>query len=155
MAAAAGTLSAVLYVDDTDVIHLNMAEEDEVEVTHEYLQNSIWNWGQLLQATGGSLKGSKCFFHLITFGFKADETWYYEKNEDEENFHIGIPTKGEGAELIEHCGVDMAHKTLGVMTCPSGSNDAAIERMKNATTEWIDTAREAKLSRQNFWMMVD
>ena len=63
--AAAGTLSAVLYVDDTDVIHLNMAKEDEVEVTHEYLQNSIWVWGQLLQATGGLLKGSKFFFHLI------------------------------------------------------------------------------------------
>ena len=55
-------LSAILYVDDSDVIHLNMAEEEEVEVTHECLQNSVWNWGQLLQATGGLLKGSKCFF---------------------------------------------------------------------------------------------
>ena len=59
---AAGMLSAILYVDDSDVIHLNMAEEEEVEVTHECLQNSVWNWGQLLQATGGALKGSKCFF---------------------------------------------------------------------------------------------
>ena len=70
----AGTLSAVLYVDDSDVIHLNMTEDEEVEVTHESLQESIWNWGQLLQATGGALKGSKCFFHLISFGFQADGT---------------------------------------------------------------------------------
>ncbi len=44
---AAGTLSAVLYVDDTDVIPLNMAEEEEAAVTHERLQHSVWNWGQL------------------------------------------------------------------------------------------------------------
>ena len=75
-------------MDDTDIIHLHMAEEEEVEVTHKRLQNSVWK-GQLLQATIGSLKGSKCFFHLITFGFNADGTWYYDKNEDEENFHQG------------------------------------------------------------------
>ncbi len=31
----------------------------------------------------------------------------------------------------------------------------AIEKMKNAVASWTDIAREAKLSRQNFWLMVD
>ena len=151
----AGTLSAVLYVDDSDVIHLNMTEDEEVEVTHESLQESVWNWGQLLQATGGALKGSKCFFHLISFGFQADGTWYYEPNEENEQFKIGIPAKDGQAELIEHCGVEVAHKTLGVMTCPSGCNAAAITKMKDAAEGWTATAREAKLSRRNFWLMAD
>ena len=58
-------------------------------------------------------------------------------------------------ELIEHCSVDMAHKMLGVMTCPSVCNDAAIEKMNSAATDWTDLAREAKLSHCNFWMMAD
>ncbi len=82
----AGTLSGVLYIDDTDVVHLNLREDEKVEVTHEQLQDSTWNWGQLLQATGGSLKSPKCFFHLISFGYHPDGSWYYEDNEDQEEF---------------------------------------------------------------------
>ena len=73
--------------------------------------------------TGGALKGSKCFFHLITFGFNADGTWYYDKNEDEENFQIGIPTRGNDAKLIEHCGVDRGYiRGYGRMFRISGSS---------------------------------
>ena len=61
-----GTLLAVLYINNLDVIHLNLAEDEETEVTHEQLQESFWSWGQLLQATGGSLKGAK-YFSLSDF----------------------------------------------------------------------------------------
>lgn len=134
---------SLINVDDSDVIHLDLAEDEEIEVTHERLQESVWSWGQLLQATGGSLKGAKCFFHLLSFGFHADGTWYYERNEEQEQFHIAIPTSNGETELIEHCRVEMAHKTLGVMTCPSGSNSTAIEKMKCVVTSWMDTARDA------------
>ncbi len=52
-------LAAVLYVDDTDVIHLDMAKEEDKLETLERLQESVYNWGKLLIATGGSLKPSK------------------------------------------------------------------------------------------------
>ena len=70
-----------------------MAEDEEVEVMYECLQESVWNWGGLLQATGGSLKGSKCFFHLILFSFQAEWTWYYEQNEENENFKMSTRHK--------------------------------------------------------------
>jgi hypothetical protein len=110
-------LSAVLYVDDTDVIHLDMTkEEDKLETLH-LLQRSVDNWGKLLIATGGSLKPSKCFYHLISFSWKTDGSWSYDVNEDEEELTLEIPLPdGSYAEIV-HCGVEDAHKTLGVITC--------------------------------------
>jgi hypothetical protein len=58
------SLSAILYVDDTDLLHLNM---DSDETVFEALQRAIKNWGKLLIATGGTLKPEKCIFHLIDF----------------------------------------------------------------------------------------
>ncbi len=137
------------------MIHLNMQEDETVEEVHKNLQDSVWNWGQLLQATGGALKGSKCFFHLLSFRYHSDGTWYYHANNEDEEFQVGIPVTGNEAELIDHCSSGTAHKTLGVMTCPEGTNEAAIDKMKTTVMEWTDRVRAAKLSRHNFWLMAD
>ena len=56
-------VAGILFVDDTDITHLNMAREETVEEAHhQALQASIDSWSQLLLATGGSLKSDKCFF---------------------------------------------------------------------------------------------
>jgi hypothetical protein len=56
------SLSAILYVDDIDVLHLNMDGDETIFKTHVALQCAIKNWGKLLIATGGTLKLEKCFF---------------------------------------------------------------------------------------------
>jgi len=40
-------LAAILYVDDTDVVHVDMDSEESVEDTHFALQASLTNWGNL------------------------------------------------------------------------------------------------------------
>jgi hypothetical protein len=73
-------LVAVLFVADTDVIHLDMTQQESaVEALHG-LQDSVYDWGKLLIATGGSLKPSKCFIHLVSFSWKPDGTWVYDSN---------------------------------------------------------------------------
>ncbi len=64
-----GHVAAVVYVDDTDVIHLDLGKEETVEEAHTQLQESVLSWGYLLIPTGKSLKLSKCFYHLISFDF--------------------------------------------------------------------------------------
>jgi hypothetical protein len=61
------SLSAILNVDDTNLLHLNMDGDKTIFETHAALQRAIENWGKLLIATGGTLKPEKCFFHLIDF----------------------------------------------------------------------------------------
>jgi hypothetical protein len=56
------SLSAILYIDDTDLLHLNMDGDETIFKTHATLQHAIENWGKLLIAMGGTLKPEKCFF---------------------------------------------------------------------------------------------
>ena len=62
-----------LFVDDTDLEHLDMTKRKTVMEVHEDFQGSLLNWGKLLLATGGALKPAKCY-HLISFAWHADGT---------------------------------------------------------------------------------
>ena len=53
------SLSAILYVGDTNLLHLNMDGDETVFKAHAALQRAIKNWGKLLIATGGTLKPKK------------------------------------------------------------------------------------------------
>ena len=41
------------------------------------------------------------------------------------------------------------------MTCPSGSNNAAIEAMQEKSETWAATVKEGNLSRRNVWFMME
>jgi hypothetical protein len=43
-----GYIAAVLYVDDTDAIYLDLGKEETVEEAHSWLQDSVLSWGNLL-----------------------------------------------------------------------------------------------------------
>jgi hypothetical protein len=62
-----GQLIGGLFVDDTDLFHLDMQVVEMVQQAHSNLQEGIINWGKLLIATGGALKLSKCLYYLISF----------------------------------------------------------------------------------------
>ena len=61
------SLSAILYVDNTDLLHINMGGVELINEAHIAIKSAIANWGKLLITTGGSLKPEKCFYHLIDF----------------------------------------------------------------------------------------
>ncbi len=65
-------LAGTLFIDDTDLEHLNMNKSETIKEVHEALPDSIHNWGWVLIATGNALKATKCFYHLISFSWKAD-----------------------------------------------------------------------------------
>ncbi len=148
-------LSAILFVDDTDVVHLRMDAEESVLEAHEQLQESVLSWDNLLIATGGSLKPAKCFYHLISFTWKKDGRWTYASNENEECLQIVIPQPDNTVTPITHLGVNEASKTLGSMICPSGDTSAAILRLQDTAQSWIDSVKNAKLSRWNVWFLLD
>ena len=88
-------LAGILFVDDTDLIHLNMDHEESVYKAHEAMKLSTTNWGDLLMASGGSLKHIKCLYHLISFDWSSNGTWKYAKNEFNEDLDIWVPIWGE------------------------------------------------------------
>jgi hypothetical protein len=114
-------------VDDTDLIHLDMRTIETTLEAHIKLQELVINWGKLLIATGGALKPAKCLYYLISFKWKSDGTWNYCRNEIRPNLQIRVPLADGSLKDIKHLPVSGAIKTLGSMTCPSGSNVAALE----------------------------
>ena len=57
-----GHLAAILFVDDNDLIHIDMDQNQRAVEAHEDLQASVNSWGKLLMASGGSLKPEKFSF---------------------------------------------------------------------------------------------
>ena len=73
-----GHLAAILFVDDTDFIHIDMNQDQSVHEAHAAMQESIVNWGRLLIATRGPLKPIKSFYQIISFVWSSDGRWKYE-----------------------------------------------------------------------------
>jgi peptidoglycan hydrolase-like protein with peptidoglycan-binding domain len=130
------------------------AEESVIEA-HRQLQDSVLSWGNLLIATGGSLKPAKCFYHLISFVRKHDGSWQYANNETVEELALVIPQPNNTVTPISHLGVNEASKTLGSMTCPSGDPTAALQRVQEKAQGWIDEVITAGPPRRNIWFLVD
>ncbi len=119
------------------------------------MQEAITNWGKLLLATGRALKPITCFFHLISFAWQEDSSWYYENNEEDTEFQAKIPLTNGSFGDIQHLGINEPIKTLGSMTCPSGSSKGSIEYMQKKGTAWKDMIKVGKLSCRNIWFMMD
>jgi hypothetical protein len=148
-------LAGTLFVDDTDVEHLNMNKSETREDTHRALQESIINWGNLLNATGGALKPPKCFYHIISFSWTPDGEWKYDKNETAQALEILVPLADGTLVPIDHLPLSTPTKTLGQMTSPTGCSKGALQQMKEKAQKWIDKAREGRLHRRNFWFLLD
>jgi hypothetical protein len=38
-------LSAILYIDDTDILHIDLMKNERVEEVHKRIQESVNSWG--------------------------------------------------------------------------------------------------------------
>ena len=56
------TCQQSFFVDNNDLLHVDMGKDQSAEDAAYDLKHSIDNWGQLLMASGGLHKPEKCFF---------------------------------------------------------------------------------------------
>ena len=110
-------LSAILYVDNTNLLHINLTKDKSVDEVHVAIQDSVNSWGNLLIATGGVLQPSKCFYSIILFKWK-NGIWTYANNSLKGELGITVPLPGGSEAAIDHKRVDHTEKTLGSMTSP-------------------------------------
>jgi hypothetical protein len=62
-------IAGIIYVDDTDLVHFCMEQDQVKDEAFFHLQEAITNWGKLLLATGGSLKHKMLFpLNLLHLG---------------------------------------------------------------------------------------
>ncbi len=118
-------LLAILYVDDTNFLHIDLTKDKTVEEVHAAIQDSVNSWGNLLIAPGGVLQPSKCFYLIISFEWK-NGVWAYANNLLRGKFGISVPLPGGSKASTDHKSVDHAEKTLGTMTSPDRNSGASI-----------------------------
>jgi hypothetical protein len=149
------SLSAILYVDVTDFLHLNMDGDETIFETHATLQCAIKNWGKLLIAAGGTLKPEKCFFHLIDFQWTQQGGWQYFGHHEDETAAVFVPLPDGSTVPIQHRAVDDAQKKLGIITCPSGNSPGSLMQMKEKTKKWLNSFTSGRFHSRMMWFSVD
>jgi uncharacterized protein (UPF0332 family) len=93
-------IAGIIYIDDTDLAHFRIEEDQGKDEAFYGLQEAITNWGKLLIASGGALKPVKCFFQLISFKWNEDGTWAYEDNGEDDEFQAVVPLSDRSAGRI-------------------------------------------------------
>ena len=69
--------------------------------------------------------------------------------------NILVPIEDGLLAAINHLPVTTPTKTLGQMTCPTGSSNGAIVQMNEKVQGWIDQAKSSKLHKRNLWFLMD
>jgi hypothetical protein len=111
-------LAAVLFVDDCDLIHIDMVRDETALETFDKMQSSVNSWGKLLIGSGGAYKPDKCFYHLISFCWDRNGKWKYDENSSKPEYRMRVPMP-DGTEVpIYHLPVTTARETLGVWSSP-------------------------------------
>jgi hypothetical protein len=139
-----------MYVDDTDLLHIDLSKNETVDEVHKEIQASVNSWGNLLIATGGVLQQAKCFYSIISFEWK-DVRWHYADNTAPSEFGVNVPLPRGKEAPIAHKNVDHAEKTLGAMTSPNGNSVACIQMMQEKAQSWINAVQRGHLHRRNIW----
>ena len=62
-------LAAVMYVDDTDLIHWSRSLVCTPEELIAAAQTATYAWGGLAIATGAAMKPEKCYAYFLSFWF--------------------------------------------------------------------------------------
>jgi hypothetical protein len=60
-------LLAISYVNNTNILHINLTKDESINEVHTAIQGSVNSWRKLLIATGGVLQPQKCFYSVISF----------------------------------------------------------------------------------------
>jgi hypothetical protein len=146
-------LSTILYVNDTDILHIDLTQNERVDEVHKRIQESVNSCGNLLIATGGALQPAKCFYSIIFFEWD-NGAWRYASNKSNAELGVSVPLPGGGSAGIGHKSVSHAEKTLGTMTSPNGNCCAAIRMIQDKAQQWVNNVRNGKLHCRNVWFLL-
>eukprot|EP00956_Cyclotella_meneghiniana_P022380 scaffold42322_cov25-Cyclotella_meneghiniana.AAC.4 len=110
-------LAAIIYVDDTDLLHWAKFYGIEDEEFVRQVQDANTDWGMLVHATGGAVKPSKSFWYLMSWKFHNGRAKLKTKQELNQ-FSIAILQSDGTTAVIPLEGNDVTKKTPGVWSNP-------------------------------------
>jgi hypothetical protein len=140
-------IAAILYVDDTDLLHWAKRAGMSDEAFFQQVQAATTAWGNLALASGGSLKPEKCLWYFVAFKFRNGIPYYKSKSELPQT-PLTVPMRDGSNAPITLLESNESTKTLGVFQCPQGIPDAHLQKMKEDGLEWVDRAATQPIPRR-------
>jgi hypothetical protein len=144
-------LAAIIYVDDTDLLLRANSRDMSTDEFYDQCQAAVTDWGQIVLATGGFLKASKCFWYMMA--------WRWVKGVPQlrplsqlPNYKLYIPQKsGTPAAIPLRCVTD-AEETLGVWSCPAGDFGVHVAKRMEAGHLWVERLRHNRCPAADGWL---
>ena len=136
------------FVDDvTGYTNLFVAELKGCSQTNEVLalmQRDASIWNELLHISGGKLALHKCLYYIISWQWSNG----FATPQPATQIHPKIKLRdGISQQPINHFECNRAHRTLGQMKSPDGSQDAQLQLITNKSNKWFEAIKAANLSR--------
>ena len=143
-------LSALLYVDDTDLLHKPSNTQSSPDTLVPWVQRATNHWGHLLQATGRNLKPAKCYWYLLHYQFHKGVAILTPKSQLQK-YSITIPQpNGEEVSMVMKDPTE-ASNVLGVLASPTGDGEPMLNHMLTKGYKWSTRVRASKLSPPDTW----
>jgi hypothetical protein len=143
-------LSALLYVNDTDLLHKQEHTLSSLDTLVPWVQEATNHWGHLLQETGGNLKPVKCYWYLLHYQFNNGVATLTPKAQLEQ-YSLSIPQANGDTVKIALKDPKEASNVLGVLVSPSGDGDPMLEHMLSKGYKWSTRVRHSKLAPTDAW----
>ena len=140
-------LSALLYVDDTDLLHKPPGPLIPEDGIVDYTQRATYYWATLLQATGGNLKTAKCYWYLLSYKF-SNGIATLKTLRDLSHHNIKIPQVQGDDVCIELKDNHTASQVLGVWSSPGSTDNQHLKYMLTKGHVWIRRIKNSTLETQ-------
>ncbi len=115
------------YVDDTDLIQIDMREDKISEQeTMNKMQEAIDRWEGGLKMTGGAIVPEKSWVYPIAFTFDKQGRWQY-KYDIQTTFTV--KDKDDCTQDMNTLSLKQGKCTLGVILAPDGNNKDAVKQL--------------------------
>lgn len=124
------------FVDDTSLftnLLKTFIDLNDIELLTSRLQHDMITWKELLEASGGKLELTKCFYYILAWRFdhKGNPIPTYIAEQREKAPQIRVPdTSTTNTIYITQKEITEAHKTLGCFRCIICNELAEIEYLK-------------------------
>jgi hypothetical protein len=141
---------AILYVDDTDLLHMNNAGVDTISFI-DHVQSALTTWSRLLQATGGNLKPEKCYYYIMSYRYDGAVARLCTGRELRQYRTLTIPQHGGAVMDIALKDLKEATQTLGMFTSPMSDGYAHLAKMLSKCCHWEESIRSSTLLHRDRW----
>ena len=140
------------FVDDTSLFaNLNQFDNDDINETVNKLQKDTVIWADLLEASGGQLELSKCFYYVLSWKFdiEGNATPMTSEEINATSTPISLQDRVTKEQIfVDQKEVKEAHKTLGAWKTMMGCENKQILELRIKSDKFAAIVKSSNLSRK-------